>query len=78
MNGINAHQINGGVKMPKDENTGIQVIPTTREQVTRINTATNRIEFDLGRFQQNAEKNRARYVKSVEVRRQKIATRDRD
>jgi len=64
--------------MPKAKHVGIEVIPTTREQVTRVNLATNRIEFDRGQFRRNAEINRDQYIKSVEVRRRLIATREKD
>lgn len=47
----------------------IEIIPTTREEVTSINPETGKLEFDRAKFREAAERNREKYIKYVESRR---------
>lgn len=58
--------------------TGIEVVPTAREQVTSINKVTQKPEFDNAKFRNCAKINRELFIRGVEARRQKIASREKD
>ncbi len=66
------------MKTTQVESKGLEVMPAVHDQVTSVNPSTKKIEYDPAKYRINAELNRERFIRSVEARRQRIASRERD